>query len=923
MGVPAFFRWLSRKCGAIVVNCIEDEQKVIDGIKVPMDYSQPNPNGVEFDNLYIDMNGVIHPCSHPEDRPAPRNEEEIFECIFDALDRMFNIIRPRKLLYLAIDGPAPRAKMNQQRQRRFRAAKESVEMSNLKAEKKAEIERNGGRLPPPDPKVERFDSNCITPGTGFMNRLADALRYYVAARLNDSKGWEGVNVILSDASVPGEGEHKIIDYIRKQRFTATHDTNTHHCIWGADADLIMLGLATHEPNFTIVREEFVYGKPKPCPLCGQPDPVCPGLVDCVGLPVGVEDKEPPVYSKGNYIFIRIATIREWIAQEMQMSNLTFTYDFENIIDDWVMLCFFVGNDFLPHLPSLDIKEGAIDKLAGIYKKVVRETGGYMTKDGKVHLHRVEAVMRAIGRMEDNIFKRRREDECRRRIKDERRKQQNRNNRKFGNQARNDMRNEQGLQAPQALNQEQRGQQVAKSAREIRQEAAKARLAAAQHEDANAETVTLSALAKARQRSVRANDNSAMDAEDEVRLYEDGWKERYFRTKFDVSADDTEFRRKVVASYVEGLAWVLSYYYQGVQDWSWYYPFHYAPFASDFTDLTAIEIKWDRAARPRKPLEQLMCVFPAASGQFLPKTWHTLMKNPESQIIDMYPTDFAVDMNGKKFEWMGVVLLPFLDEERLHKALANVYDDLNEDERQRNKLGNNILMVSRKSKIYPGMRDVYEKGMSLAKMSDQSDALIEAKDNHGIQGSLKPDMGYVHGETFLQSPGSFAPDLTNNFVVSCVYEDPVYPNDYVFKAQMLPGAKLPDTTLKPKCFGDNANRGSRDWSQRNHQSGAHIGPGGQRMMNQAYGGRGGGGGHRGGGGGYGGGGPDRHYGGGGGHHGGGYGNRGGHGGHHGGRGGYNQRGGGGGHNQRGGGGGNHRENFRGGRDGGYNNRPRPY
>ena len=168
--------------------------------------------------------------------------------------------------------------MNQQRSRRFRAAKESVQLSELMAEKKLEIERAGGRLPPPDPKKEKFDSNCITPGTEFMDRLAKALRFYISERyckfpifsrgisrfrLNKEAGWQELNVILSDASVPGEGEHKIIDYIRKQRNTPTHDPNTHHCIWGADADLIMLGLATHEPNFTIVREEFVYGKVSP------------------------------------------------------------------------------------------------------------------------------------------------------------------------------------------------------------------------------------------------------------------------------------------------------------------------------------------------------------------------------------------------------------------------------------------------------------------------------------------------------------------------------------------------------------------------------------------------------------------------------------------------------------------------------------
>uniref|UniRef100_A0A3Q4MHM2 5'-3' exoribonuclease 2 n=2 Tax=Pseudocrenilabrinae TaxID=318546 RepID=A0A3Q4MHM2_NEOBR len=93
MGVPAFFRWLSRKYPSIIV---------------------------EFDNLYLDMNGIIHPCTHPEDKPAPKNEDEMMVAIFEYIDRLFNIVRPRRVLYMAIDGVAPRAKMNQQRSRRFR-----------------------------------------------------------------------------------------------------------------------------------------------------------------------------------------------------------------------------------------------------------------------------------------------------------------------------------------------------------------------------------------------------------------------------------------------------------------------------------------------------------------------------------------------------------------------------------------------------------------------------------------------------------------------------------------------------------------------------------------------------------------------------------------------------------------------------------
>ena len=108
----------------------------------------------------------------------------------------------------------------------------------------------------------------ILQGTEFMDRLAVCLRYYVHDRMATDPGWSKIQVILSDAQCPGEGEHKIMDYIRRQRSQPDHDPNTHHCLCGADADLIMLGLATHEPHFTIIREEFKF-KERPCELCGQ------------------------------------------------------------------------------------------------------------------------------------------------------------------------------------------------------------------------------------------------------------------------------------------------------------------------------------------------------------------------------------------------------------------------------------------------------------------------------------------------------------------------------------------------------------------------------------------------------------------------------------------------------------------------------
>lgn len=133
----------------------------------------------------------------------------------------------------------------------------------------------------------------------------------------------------------------------------------------------MLGLATHEPNFTIIREEFKPNKPRPCDICGQ---LGHEMQDCIGAEPSQKEEEKIFGSECQFIFVRLNVLREYLERELQMPNLPFKYDFERAIDDWVFMCFFVGNDFLPHLPSLEIRENAIDRLVNLYKKTVYKTG---------------------------------------------------------------------------------------------------------------------------------------------------------------------------------------------------------------------------------------------------------------------------------------------------------------------------------------------------------------------------------------------------------------------------------------------------------------------------------------------------------------------------------------------------------------------
>ena len=91
-------------------------------------------------------------------------------------------------------------------------------------------------------------------------------------------------------------------------------------------------------------------------------------------------------------------------------------------------------------------------------------------------------------------------------------------------------------------------------------------------------------------------------------------------------------------------------------------------------------------QPFRPYQQLMGVLPDRSKKIVPSTYHELMTNPDSPIIDFYPRDFKLDMNGKKMEWEAVVKIPFIDEKRLLAAMRPKDQLLTDDERARNEFG---------------------------------------------------------------------------------------------------------------------------------------------------------------------------------------------------------------------------------------------
>ena len=97
---------------------------------------------------------------------------------------------------ISADGVAPRAKMNQQRTRRFRKTK--MNQSDIDSMSRMGLDYK-----------EMFNSDKISAGTEFMQKLSLAFKDFIEEKIKTDSQWMDLKVIFTGSEVPGEGEHKV------------------------------------------------------------------------------------------------------------------------------------------------------------------------------------------------------------------------------------------------------------------------------------------------------------------------------------------------------------------------------------------------------------------------------------------------------------------------------------------------------------------------------------------------------------------------------------------------------------------------------------------------------------------------------------------------------------------------------------------
>jgi 5'-3' exonuclease len=549
MGVPGFFRYLVKKHKNIIKGNPEKEIKA----------------------LYIDANCLFHPQCFKvlEKHKHVRDQERLFKLmtkqIIGYLDYIIDLVNPTDLVYIAVDGVAPLAKINQQRSRRFGYA------NNYKHKiyKKYNIPIN-----------DSWSNIVITPGTDFMFNLHNIIKKYYTKKIKNNKEDKRKYSIIYDSYLTeGEGEHKILQHIKS--FIKSNEKNA-TVIYGLDADLIFLTMSSQCPNLFLLRESDQFN------MISNTD------IEEELLYVDIDLSKK--YINDLFTSYYLEEI-EGVSGVSESFNLDFT-------NDYVFICYFLGNDFLPHLPSIDIKMNGLDIIQECYIETFCNLGKNIIsfKDNKVFIDNdfLISFISSLAHREETFFK------------DEQ---------------------------PYLLERFKRRRCFETE----------------QHKKEIWEIENL--------KNVIVEDKIKLGFGNS-----DEWKYRYYSHYFNTQEYVEETIDDVCHNYLEGILWVTKYYFEKCPSWRWQYKYTHAPFLSDILQyIKKKNIMKDFNIMFQKPVgiyTQLVSVIPSAYNNILPEPLRYLNSSYKSPIIDMYPLTYELDMINKTQLYKCIPIIPYLDLDRI-------------------------------------------------------------------------------------------------------------------------------------------------------------------------------------------------------------------------------------------------------------------
>lgn len=574
MGVPGFFAWLlkTQKKAKIITTSLE---------------TQPH-------TLYIDTNCLIHPqCFkvlhyYNDTLTADKLEKKMFKRILNYIDYLIGYVNPLSSVFIAIDGVAPFAKMSQQRKRRYKTIIDNEIYGKVK-------EKYG--------KNTKFiwSNTAITPGTEFMEKLHQEILKHI------SKPNFKIKYTYSSYHTPGEGEHKILQDIKKNNQDSINKTCV---IYGLDADLIFLALASQKSNIYLLREEMYLKKDKNEENTDTFDIITDVAEDL------------------NYVSID-RTVDSINTLFDNLLNIQTNKDFTN---DFIVLCYFLGNDFLPNIPSIEIKNDGIDFILDNYSQIYQILNSGITyySNNKIEINNIflGLLFERMAKYENYYFE---------------------------------------VKYPRWI------------------ESLEKRSCPNSSDPFETEIWNIDNMRTFKpDNPIRLGQNSP-----------EQWKFRFYEYYYGSINYQDELIKDMCKEYINGIVWTMKYYFDECPSWTYHYKYNHAPFVSDLsnyfknnnTDLLNIVIP-DKGTI--SPFIQLLTVVPPTCSNLLPPKYAYLMTNSKSPIIDYYPSSFIIDTLYKESFHKCIPLLPNVNISRVINAVKNI--KLTKEEEQRNKTLDNFVIM---------------------------------------------------------------------------------------------------------------------------------------------------------------------------------------------------------------------------------------